>query len=775
MLYCKKRHFSTHFKGDVMGNYFFGDTKYITNLSGTPYNPADPTYIISYEELRNLMNTMCTRLKHPITIININYDCQEPEKKRVDSDVSYFSLRSTCRNLRIAAGESYCMNCDEYYTQYCKSLIENAGSKTAPPSYFSEIGKRELPRLRQYIDRSYLLYNCPMLGYCEMCFPIYFSKRIIGFLIVGEILLQNHDEKRTAILNDFLNIQDPVQNPDSIFKAYYSKWQKKHPNEPFPFEFLKTDSSSPEKLLENFEEDSSLKRTDYKHPLSKRERQTLINNCCKEVTSLETFLEREWDSKVRHFFKEKTASLRAEFNTRYYQLREKPEITYQEEQSVLAIIWDTVLKLKKQFPFSCCRLYSNLPGVSDNADWCSEKSDEYLSSIRCDFSKVPLSMSQCRNSVEHTGYENPLLCFLDAEGNLLDEDCFLALACENLAVLFKINADFKAGERDKEHLKLLIREISRLFLHMCADLDRISSLFLQQQHEKTLHLYRHECAHLAKRIQDNNRYYEDRERYENLPPDKRENVYRDILSTAILLQHLSTNIGMILGNTDESYLKRQKTGFVNLWDELNKWRAMFRLELRNKNLRLRYDGEHSNIYRPLYTYTELFGILIYNLIDNAIKYSYWGTTIYIEITQNQFIIKDYGVMIEDGNRPYDLYYRAENTAEYHLGDGIGLYSSQKIAKLLGLELTHRCEKLSDLHIPFVYEAVRQKIAFDGFKIQNALKQFAGIEKRSVLSIRGDYYDSDFSTAEEAAIRREINQPTYCVTFIISGLENLKGE
>ena len=98
-----------------------------------------------------------------------------------------------------------------------------------------------------------------------------------------------------------------------------------------------------------------------------------------------------------------------------------------------------------------------------------------------------------------------------------------------------------------------------------------------------------------------------------------------------------------------------------------------------------------------------FGHIIYNLLDNAIKYSYEGTKIYIRayIEDNSLIIGivNYGKKIEQDEPIYDLYYRGLKQKYTTQGLGVGMFLSKKIALAHGFDLIHNSDLVSTYHLP----------------------------------------------------------------------------
>lgn len=754
---------------------FLDNAKYICNLKGKMYEQDNGEYIIAYDELRMILNDICNKLRRPITAININYEWENYMESCVDSDASYYALRSTCRNFRVAAGEEYCRKCDKYYAHYCKDLIENSACYKEPLDYFSEICKNDPPELQYNGEREYLVYNCPMLGYCEMCFPIYFKKRIIGFLVVGEVLLEDGLKIKNEIAEAFFNKHSDFEQENNIFRNYLQlsdDINKKN----FIKQYMQNEINIQPMLLKDFNRKEQAVSTDFKTPLSNQDFKELINMCCYEIEQLESLLENRWRQKKKENFKTTISNIIENFEQEYSQIIKEEQISYNNIQNMFDIVCKSIGKLLNIYDFNFCKIYANLSNISRGyfEKTIGECPTEF-SCLSCDFSRLRFNMTNCVSSLKKQLTNNPLMCFNDEFGEVIDEKENVVLACENLIVLFNIKNKYLQQKYYDLNIQILFKEIEKLFTCLNANFERISIKFIQQQHEKTLHMYRHECAHLAQRIQQNNKYYSDRERYEFLSVEKKENISRDINSTALLLQHLSTNIGLLLGSINNNVIKLDNS-FVDVRDEINKWRAMFRLELKKKKLKLYNATAPIDFNLRFDTHNELFGIMLFNLIDNAVKYAHWGTTIYTDVTPEQIIIKNYGVEIEEGSRPYDLYYRDKKNVHKKLGDGIGLYSSKKIADILNIELYHTCEKISDFNLAFVKEALERNLHLNKMDIdvERATLELKHAIRSNVLT-PDDYYEfgRSYYHISDDVIIREIKQPTYCVKFIVNGLNEKK--
>jgi len=168
-------------------------------LAPTDNSKAEENFrvLTDRETVRNLAKNICNKLHHPVTIFDINR-LQESSSNnvRIDSDIDYFSLRNSCRLLRHCGSEERCHACDTYHAQILKNYLDVGVLKCENwPKFFYDGYEKNPPQILQGFNRPVLEYHCPMLGYRELLFPIYYEKDLIGVLFVGQTLVESEGDR----------------------------------------------------------------------------------------------------------------------------------------------------------------------------------------------------------------------------------------------------------------------------------------------------------------------------------------------------------------------------------------------------------------------------------------------------------------------------------------------------------------------------------------------------------------------------------------------------
>lgn len=168
-----------------------------------------------------------------------------------------------------------------------------------------------------------------------------------------------------------------------------------------------------------------------------------------------------------------------------------------------------------------------------------------------------------------------------------------------------------------------------------------------------------------------------------------------------------------------------------------------------------------------------FNNAIYNLLDNAIKYGYDGSNIYIymdeDIKNNMLVVRivSYGIEIKKGSQIYNLFERGDEGVKIVNGTGLGMYIVQKVCKAHNGTVSHTSEKLSDYNVPVLFnykyrEVLANKCSIgdiERFEKEISKLTSGGIELEVLNNKRFIQYAYVFSS--------RINMPTYRNTFFVT--------
>lgn len=217
-------------------------------------------------------------------------------------------------------------------------------------------------------------------------------------------------------------------------------------------------------------------------------------------------------------------------------------------------------------------------------------------------------------------------------------------------------------------------------------------------------------------------------------------------------------------------LKMKKTP-TYIYDLLNKSRRILSNRAIESYKEIKYIQKKKKIKADVDV--KLCNNAIFNLLDNAMKYGYDGSNIYIymdhDIKKNILVIRviSYGIGIKSSSHIYNLFERGEEVANMVNGTGIGLHIVQKVCKAHGGSLSHTSEKLSDYNIPVLFnykyrdilanKCTLKEIERFGKEISRLTSE--GIEHEVVNNIRFVQYAYVFSS--------RIDMPTYRNTFYIT--------
>lgn len=235
-------------------------------------------------------------------------------------------------------------------------------------------------------------------------------------------------------------------------------------------------------------------------------------------------------------------------------------------------------------------------------------------------------------------------------------------------------------------------------------------------------------------------------------------------------------------------VKLKKDWFYAYGPLVYKWKQFYRHDLKKNGREMPLEEvEPADKSRPkIYGDKSYLEEMLYNLIDNAMKYSHIGTQIYVDcgLCENGrdyfFSVTSYGREMpegEEGERLYEIFARSPSSEGVE-GVGIGLSLARAIARAHGGTLTHKCNPIpiSRFNIPLIRPYLKcvdegQQLDKGGPSLKDlkaeeqALRQNDTYSK--VVSSQLRYYRNGSKGYYPfwTECRDSINEPTFEVTFI----------
>ena len=157
------------------------------------------TGIISNAYLEGLQTTVCANLGNPTTFVEFS---PKGDPVRTDSRLLLSSMHEPCKIFRDYTDEKACLKCDNWYAKLFYNiyldddLISKIQNRLEGCDFISTESQKclhcEIVADRR---RPYLEYDCSLLGYRELVFPVFFEERVIAVFFVGQLCLKEQKDK----------------------------------------------------------------------------------------------------------------------------------------------------------------------------------------------------------------------------------------------------------------------------------------------------------------------------------------------------------------------------------------------------------------------------------------------------------------------------------------------------------------------------------------------------------------------------------------------------
>jgi len=709
--------------------------------------------------------SICAALNNPTLIIEFSPD---GDPIRTESQLLVFEICRACRRLRELAGRSYCEQADAVHASLFKgctrgNLVEQARQRIerSPHILLYRENSKAHYRLVSEASRSYLEYDCPYLGLRELVFPVFFEQRVIAVLFVGQLCLHErlaYIQQRQAELLD---------RHKGCFSAYCSEH-----------------AASPSDLLRELQSLQSERIANPQHVLDEDRYRALIATATAELDQFERKLADQMELKRARY-------VRAAVNGRISEFLAALPNEISRDSDALDALWSNVQQCLSgflcDFPARCFIVFgsrecsqgqsSKLDVVAHGGDVPWELCPRHKCAVQFDLSRVP--PGALRRNCTNDDYPQ-LFAGLSDAANALPKECTRIrvapvpfLPNRTMIVLVVWYGENLFRGPDGQDRGDLDRSLWSFYSVVASSLSSLIAATAQGQLKDAFRVFGHEMgqqnAGLSGLLK---RYVYDPAKLKHLDMDKAADIARNVRAYIEQLRILPEQAVAILS------MPQVRKRRVLAYRFIYKWREMFGVELRNKDLEVIIETSERDgvLPPPVYVDPSLFEKLLYNLLGNAIKYSHRGTRLYVDCRRTDegtrsphtLTITDYGKQMPNDDRLFRLFERGERRGE---GIGVGLFLAKRIAEAHGGSIEACSSKVSDYNVPLIapylespLAAVEPQNAHQLRAAQSELKQSGDYEAIIACDHRGG---PRYANPTPNALRAEIMRATWKVIFAVT--------
>lgn len=240
---------------------------------------------------------------------------------------------------------------------------------------------------------------------------------------------------------------------------------------------------------------------------------------------------------------------------------------------------------------------------------------------------------------------------------------------------------------------------------------------------------------------------------------------------------MTQNIDVVTGNINRRIVNLDKDRYIEISSELvNKAISLHQRKKQEKFLWFTVQNNSAKGF--IKSNLELLDLIFFNLMSNAIKYSYPGTNIIIGVDDTDNYVRphiisltDFGTAVKADTQEqvFQMYFRG-NEPTYTEGSGIGLYVAHTVSEILDAKLSWSSKKISEYNVPIMMRYLslpsdlQKTLNVDFENIQVAFEQL--INSSQITRIFNQEYLEYPKQWNSHEIQGEIMRPTYEVKFMI---------
>jgi signal transduction histidine kinase len=759
---------------------FFSQPEQLT--SDEPENILDFTAVTSKARVEGLQNDLIGKIHRPTVILEFRDNLKEPILRH--EPVTLFDHPDfPCTVLRMCTCD-ICHKLDNYCAELFKGLtkdtlkteiIKKIDTNSWDPPITTNIPIKKPEFFPE--GNGYLNYDCPITGYRETIFPIFFCDKILGVLFVGRISLEHHEKNEANCRKEFIN-----KNPE-LKKYSNKKFPEKNTRKTFEnaFRVVKQREIS---AINNF------------NPLLNDENyQIEIKRWQKELDKFQKGLLEFLDDKRKEYVQMVTNKLMDEFYEDKQQEKKINDDLSYSDSNELTKFWDNVKKIVNRlssfFKISNISIFG--PDYLNNTNEASNESVTlkavvFSNDMTNDYDlvvKLPEKEPQLMKKHQYHTKNNNLLSLLYPKNIVSEDVAFLFFPAlpnqkDSMALLLDISENSSKDVRDvfREQRQAFSEGLMPLFLFVFARLSALLNYLSHKQLNETLQIYRHEVVNNIRGLDSvYNRFDKYLKYFYSLPDNKKKyldylhNKNQDLNDIIVLLRKLTDNARVVNGLLPDF----SPEVFPIIRGILFKWKQTFSKDMSVRGQRLEIINYSEGDDDQIRTDKSCLDQIVYNLVNNAYKYAHYGSTIYLFYNRiegqsfGELSVIDYGIKItENQEKPYRLFYRDDNTKYYQEGTGIGLFVSQQIATgCLKTRISHTCKKISEYYIPCMESYLEMDSPNEPLEKKNRIKEeYIHLNRNGIYQkiVSNQAYPFVLFTDEE--ILDIITNPTFMVTFTL---------
>ncbi len=748
-----------------------------------PWNTENPELqrlngngIISNEYLAGIQTTIANVLNNPTAILEFPPQDSNCDPVTTVPKSQYYKLKRPCLLLRKHLSDKFCHECDVHHANLFRYLKKN----DIPKLILERTQKN--PYISKYVDdgqftfslkenreRNYLEYDCPNLGLRELIFPINVEDRIVGLLYVGGIYTEG---KKEFLINTATN----------IYKSYSDL-------------YIENSENNLDNSANNFLKDYSEWLDDYENCITKTDYQVLIQKACIELSYLEDTLKREMQRLRELYVNAKVKWYITSFVNEIRNVRSGIPLG----DEGIRIFWKIVEKCYREivedFKVSHAIIFgsdrftkkysSKLPAVVSVGD-ISSPDLRTLDSLQYDLNQIS---DYAKQSLTHSRKEPRLFRGLQ-ELNLDNNTNFIRIfpppismknsIPENLIVTWIRYNNSKWNpfdEIDKESGYVLEKAIRPLYDIFSSTISAIRAETTKMNMENALKIIKHESSQLIAGIDIERRLKLSEKKVSEGLSNKDARIFSEDLDGFI------KQIIYVFKQPDAliTELKLEKSRF-SPYQVISKWKNMKNRDAMIKNLQLSipYPSKPYDQDRPyIMADKNLFEQIVYNLLNNAIKYCHRGTKIHMDCKVDTNIegkpvvlsISNFGSKVNDTEDIYKLFWRDPNLKSYTTGLGIGLFIAKKIAEVHGGQIWAENDIISEYYIPLLEGYMNTQFEGKDEKLEDyATKELIRLKDKDIYSsvvALDEFGELRYRTPSRLEKINSITEQTWKVTFKVS--------